>query len=361
MMTGKERIMASLRGKQTDHLCWSPLVDQYFISSLPAQGYPELNVPDAVRLLKADIVERHCPVVKLQYDSNIIHSIEQKDDTILETFETPVGVLQVEKLARHSLYLGQVTRHMIETIDDIKILCYLAEHSHYVSNYHEYYVWASLVTDDGIVTAEAPPTPIQMFLQELCSVEQTFYFLVDHQDEIETCFDLLHQRNLQAYDLLAQGPAEVLIDYEDTSSTVISPDYYRKYCHDKIDQYADICHGAGKCFLTHMCGKLSVFNQQLQTGRQDGIDSVCPATTGDIWIDEARNAWGTEKIIVGGIEPPKLERMTVKQTRHYVTQLLDRMPSFTRFILSTGDATAHGTPVENLLAVSEVVQNYPWK
>jgi hypothetical protein len=62
-MTGKERIMASLRGKHTDRLCWSPLVDQYFISSLPAQGYPELNVPDAVRLLKADIMERHCPVV----------------------------------------------------------------------------------------------------------------------------------------------------------------------------------------------------------------------------------------------------------------------------------------------------------
>jgi hypothetical protein len=40
--------MASLRGKHTDRLCWSPLVDQYFISSLPAQGYPELNVPDAV-------------------------------------------------------------------------------------------------------------------------------------------------------------------------------------------------------------------------------------------------------------------------------------------------------------------------
>jgi len=53
--------------------------------------------------------------------------------------------------------------------------------------------------------------------------------------------------------------------------------------------------------------------------------------------------------------------MNEEKTRQYVTAILDQMPTFSRFILGTGDATAHGTPVANLRAVSEVVSQYPWK
>ena len=44
-----------------------------------------------------------------------------------------------------------------------------------------------------------------------------------------------------------------------------------------------------------------------------------------------------------------------------VTRILDMMPTFRRFILGTGDATAHATPVANLRAISELVQRYAWK
>ena len=64
---------------------------------------------------------------------------------------------------------------------------------------------------------------------------------------------------------------------------------------------------------------------------------------------------------MGGLEPPALVMMNEEKTRQYVTAILDQMPTFSRFILGTGDATAHGTPVANLRAVSEVVSQYPWK
>ncbi|MGD0006353.1 MAG: uroporphyrinogen decarboxylase family protein, partial [Anaerolineaceae bacterium] len=148
---------------------------------------------------------------------------------------------------------------------------------------------------------------------------------------------------------------------EDTSSTILSPAVYRKYCAPVLNEYAEICHSAGKLYLTHMCGKLSAFNPQLKAGLQDGIESVCPPTTGDIWAYEARRAWGAEKIIVGGLEPAALQRMTTAETTDYVTRILDQMPTFRRFILGTGDATAHATPVANLRAISDLVRRYPWK
>jgi uroporphyrinogen-III decarboxylase len=110
-----------------------------------------------------------------------------------------------------------------------------------------------------------------------------------------------------------------------------------------------------------MCGKLRAFHTELRQGNQDGFDSLCPPTSGDTWACDARSAWGSEKIIIGGIEPAALARMDADTTRTYVTRVLDQMPTLRRFILSTGDATAYGTPVENLRAVADVVANYPWK
>ncbi|MBE3038617.1 MAG: hypothetical protein IMZ62_07385, partial [Chloroflexi bacterium] len=76
---------------------------------------------------------------------------------------------------------------------------------------------------------------------------------------------------------------------------------------------------------------------------------------------EARAAWGGDKVIIGGVEPAALARMDAGETRAYVTRVLDQMLTLRRFVLSTGDATAYGTPVENLRAVTDVVTNYPWK
>jgi hypothetical protein len=53
--------------------------------------------------------------------------------------------------------------------------------------------------------------------------------------------------------------------------------------------------------------------------------------------------------------------MNRDQTRAYVLDILDKMPSFNRFILSTGDATAYGTPHENLREVERTAASYGWK
>lgn len=87
----------------------------------------------------------------------------------------------------------------------------------------------------------------------------------------------------------------------------------------------------------------------------DGIDSVCPPSTGDTWADEALASW-PGKVVVGGLEPPALQRMTVEETRAYTREVLGRVAPGSRLILSTGDATSYGTPVENLMAVGEVVE-----
>jgi hypothetical protein len=360
-MNGRERIMAALRGEETDRLCWSPLIDQYFTSSLPEQGYEEIDSPAVFRLIGGDVIERHCPSIQRQEDSTIVRQVVENADTHLEIIETPVGTLRIEQHYSESAKSSYIKKHPLNTIEDVKVYEYILEHTQYKEDFNAFLEQDQIIGIDGIATSDGPMSPIQEFFQTLCGIENTYYLLWNHPREINACFDLMHEKNKQAYRLTCEGPLEVVIDYEDTSSTVISPKYFQKYCAPFLKEYADICHDAGKLFITHMCGKLSAFGDQIWDGCQDGIDSVCPPTSGDIWSHEARETWDSGKIIIGGIEPSKLARMSVDETRKYATQVLDQMPNFRRFILSTGCATAYGTPVGNLQAVTDIVANYAWK
>jgi len=359
-MNGKERIWAALHGQECDRLCWSPLIDNYFTSSLPAQGFLRTDWLDTYRLVGANIFARHTPTILTVEDGTITRNLARFPDHEVETIETPVGSLIIER-GTNPWEAIHVTRFPIQTIEDVKTWEHIVNHTHYVENYSAFREQERLIGDDGMATSSAPLTPLMHIMEDLCGIQNGYYLLADHPEEMEVCFAIMHEKNKEAYRLLSQGPEQVIICYEDTSSTILSPSVYRKYCAPMLNEYAEICHAAGKLYLTHMCGKLSAFNPQLKAGYQDGIESVCPPPTGDIWSYQARAAWGTEKIIVGGLEPPTLVRMNVEETRQYATAILDQMPTFSRFILGTGDATAHGTPVANLRAISEVVSQYPWK
>jgi hypothetical protein len=120
-----------------------------------------------------------------------------------------------------------------------------------------------------------------------CGVQATTYLLIDQPAEMAECFSVMHQKNLEQYRLVCESPTDVVFDYENTSSTVMSPAFYRQHSEAFINEYADICHAANKLFITHMCGKLSAFNVELEAGAQDGFDSLCPrpqATSGLVML-----------------------------------------------------------------------------
>lgn len=53
-------------------------------------------------------------------------------------------------------------------------------------------------------------------------------FFLDHPKKLDSLIRLMQARNRELYELIADSPAEVVIDYENTSTTFISPDLYRE-------------------------------------------------------------------------------------------------------------------------------------
>lgn len=351
-MTGRERLLAALDRKETDRMPFAPLIDDYFISSLGEQGYPQ-DILGAMRLIGNDIMERHVGMVKSEW-TNVDRRREKRDQMFRNIYETPVGtVYQEERPVGNTMFSS---RYLIQSIEDVKVYQYMVEHTRLTSMERAFIERDKEIGEDGIPAMSGPMCPLQELLQHLAGVENTVYLLADYPEELEELFDAMHERNKRIYRLLANYPGRVVFDYEDTSTTVMSRSMYVDYTMPCIDEYADIMHKAGKLFIAHMCGKLSGFVEEIGKGRMDGIDSVCPPTTGDLCSWDARQAWGEEKVVIGGIEPPALARMSVEECLSYVAEIIERMPFAAGFILSSGDAVPYGTPMDNLKAIAEYIR-----
>ena len=352
-MTSKERVMAVLKGKEPDRIPWAPLIDEYYGNYLKSRGL-SLNNVEILRMIGADVIERHVHVFDRKYSGMEFETKRKGNEEILY-ITTPVGRLQ-----QYYSYSGETKfckGYMVNTLEDMKTMKYMYEKVQIVLDEKAFLKEQAYIGDDGIATASMEQTPILKLIEYGTGLENFTYLLEDYKTEMEELMETMHQSNLRLVRKLVESPAEVIIDYEDTSTTLISAEWYKKYCSRYIDEYADMIHDAGKVYITHMCGKLKGFTDIIRINRMDGIDSVCPPTTGDLRADEALKAF-EGKFIIGGIDPPELKRMSVDETEKYVQDILNSIVPGRNFILSTGDATSYGTPVENLMKVSEMIKKY---
>ncbi|MBS3766967.1 MAG: hypothetical protein KGY75_02440 [Candidatus Cloacimonetes bacterium] len=363
-MTSRERLTAVLNGEKPDYLPWSPLVDYYFLSSWDSKK--AASIIDASQELEFDLMERHVPTysepfgasLELVCTNDVKYESVREEDKIFNRYITPKGTVEEKRVTTEKIKYGFIKKHYIEDIEDLRIYKYVLENLEFKSMKEEFKKKDKEIGEAGIAVPSAPLTPIQQFLQFLIGLEKTVYMLMDHPEEMQEVLDLIHEKNKECYEIILDYPSDVVIPYEDTSTTVLSPNMYENYCMDYIDEYAELALAKDTKYITHMCGKLSKLIDQLAAGKMDGIDSMCPPTSGDLWPYDAREELGDKKIIIGGIEPASLQKLSVDEVKDYVMDLLKKMQPGYNFILSTGDATPHGTPIKNLWAVAEIRDKY---
>ncbi|MBS6196343.1 MAG: hypothetical protein KH828_12265 [Clostridiales bacterium] len=355
-MTSRERLLNTFYKKEVDRFAWSPLIDDYFIRSLPEQSI-HMDILEAMRYIGNDIMERHVAGPEACYDCVEIRVEESRENKSYRTwYETPVGKIFEER--KYSGETSFITRPLIESVEDMKIYEYVVQNMSFKENIAKFVERDRLIGDDGMATPSGMLTPIQQLLQHLAGVENTVFLMYDYEEEMNELLNAMHENNLKQYRILAEYPAKVVFAYEDTSSTVMSRDMFMKYSVPLINEYANLLHKSDKMFITHMCGCLNAFKHEIKDGLQDGIDSLCPPCTGDLYAWEARRVWGDNKVIIGGIDPPKLSRMNTKESAEEARMILEKMRGERGFILSTGDAVSYGTPIENLKAITKVVETF---
>lgn len=378
-MTGRERILAALNREPVDRIPFVPLIGPYTLMDMPeevagkATGRGLFDPPRMIaasRALGCDLMIRHVAATgplgtgapHLQSLGGFAPLIEVKtefkDGQLSETLTTPVGSVTGRwKFTDRVGVIPHLVKYVVNNYEEMNIFHYAVEHMNtepVAANYDAFLEIDKMIGDEGIPTASISNSPLMFLIEMAWGLESTYLLLHDHRDEVEDILDKLHASLKRYVEVLAASPAQVVIQYENTSTTLLSPTIFRRYCLPYLNDYADILKGAGKIYLVHMCGTLHSLVDDIAQGHFNGICDVAPPPTGDLPLDEAA-AKLPGKVVIGGIDANTFISRDAEFVKAEVSNLIERIKPFRGVLLGSGDVTPRGTPAENLRTIRSLV------
>jgi Uroporphyrinogen decarboxylase (URO-D) len=304
-MTGRERLNAVLRREPTDRIPWSTLVDETTLSRCPEELRGNDGL-DFYRHLGCDIfmldgfnTPHTLRTPELVWGDGVLVNVRREGTRTIRETTTPMGTLTAV------FEQGHPVKYPVDSLDTIRIYQSMWENAAHV----EHDDWESLaaidalIGDQGVATRFWGPTPIPQLLQLDMGIESFYTLWYDHPDAVESLIHIMHERKREAFRQLARGPWDSVTLCENTSTSYISPDLYRKHNMPHQREFVELAKGCGKTAIIHMCGLVrGVLDLVKETGC-DGIHFLTPPPTGDTPWEEALDVIGEDLIILGCLDP----------------------------------------------------------
>jgi len=378
-MNARERILAALQGQPVDRIPFVPLIDTYSVLDMPAhvqqamqagasEGYWQ-GMLAAIREIGCDILLRHVYVTRSasgaphlngfgSFEPPVVTSSRMDRSLLVEKLETPIGTLTgTWGFTEMHGWIPHPVKHLVTDHEELKIFAYAVEHLRLEKpepDFENFVNAEKAIGEAGIATTSFLNTPLMDLIETCWGLENTYFMLHDYPDEVDAILDRLHQVQRLTVKRIAESPAKVVIEYENTSSTLLSPKIFRRYCLPLLNEYADILHSAGKIFLVHMCGKLQAFAGDLASARFDGIADISPHPTGNFTLDEAAAAL-PGKIVIGGIDATTFIEPDLPRVEAKIAALIESIKPYPGVLLGSADTAPRGTPLETFRLIQHLV------
>lgn len=359
-MTSRERLNCILEGKTPDRVASSFLINPYYTNSLPGK-------PDPIEFMKeidCDIIDRDCPLpYKKVLTGGVTYTDVYENGETVRTYVTPVGTVY-ESFAGPMLW-GSISARktsFIKEIEDYKILQYVYEHMEFEPDYSWYEDREKLIGDHGIVVPQA--TEFRSSLEYLLEddLERTIIDLSEEPEIVEEFIYTLREANLRACRVAAGCPATYYNIWEDSSTTLLSPNWFEKYVLPEFNMFTDILNASGKKLIHHACGKISNLLPLMKQEDVVAFESVTPLPVGDICIEDCFNAWHDKFVVIGGLDPTFLIRCTMEDLEKRTTETIESLGQYKKnFILANGDSLPPRVAPEKLLKMIEIAKRYTFE
>jgi uroporphyrinogen-III decarboxylase len=247
--------------------------------------------------------------------------------------------------------------HMVRTADDLRTYSFMYKDAVYNSRQDFVSARIARMGDAGLISIFGPPTPLLDLIMFQIRLPTVYHLLADSPSEVEALLAVMHRRNCEYYEIAAEAPGEVVRSFEDTSTTLLSPELYRRHCLRQLQDYRDICHARGKLFVPHMCGLLrGVLTELAQTG-VDGIEAITPPPLGDTPIGLAREKLGPDITLIGGLDPTQFVGATPDKTRSMIQDVVSQIGDGRRMVL--GHEEIHiKADFESVRVIPDLLEEY---
>lgn len=214
------------------------------------------------------------------------------------------------------------------------------------------------VGERGYTFAGIGESPLMYWVEWLAGVEQAHLLLVDYPAEVEALFDAIQSFLVGvARIMIGYSPVEALYLVENTSTTLISPTQYHKYCLPQVGQIAQMASEAGRSMILHMCGHLKALLPDLSTVPVRGFEAFTSPTLGNTSLLEGRTGC-PDKALIGGTNA----MLWLKPARQIIAKLeedLGALPHRRGIVVTSGGVMPPFSKPETIRAVCDWVKAYP--
>jgi hypothetical protein len=253
-------------------------------------------------------------------------------------FETPVGTVEERREWSPVSYSWPITHHMIQGVEDLKVIRYVFERLTYAANWDLFREVDAQVGELGLPLVQVPYTGMGFFMSRYAGVEQTVMLAADEPTEFEATLAAINTAHAACCRLMAEGPSQVLIHSDNLTSDTHSPPWVARYSAEHYRTMTRIAHEHGKPLVTHIDGRLRGLLAATRDLGFDGADAATPAPWGDLTPAQCRAEAGPKYILSGGVPPDSFNaNVPLRVFDAQVEAWLDLRHQSSALIIAPGD------------------------
>ncbi|MCX7705152.1 MAG: uroporphyrinogen decarboxylase family protein [bacterium] len=360
-MTKRERFLKALKNETVDCLVWAPNFD-YWLHVNTAEGtlpekYRGMTRNDIVRAIGGYIWNRQ-PGIKASCDSSIKTKKIDTDETTITEITTPLGSVRcIHKKTETEHRTRHLSEHFIKTIDDIRIMKYIAEATYYEPDYQPALKALEETDDDGIVLNGCFSVPFIQFAKIDAGYVNAFYLWIDYRKEVDELLDTYFKKYIEGIKILADGYADVIATGDNMDGVMITPPIFKEYAIPYYQECKKILSEKGKIFEGHWCGRTENLLPLVPGCGLDVVEAIVTAPMARITLKEALDILDNKVVLQGGIPSVLVckEGGTKQDFIRYINEVILPLKTKRSFILGMSDNVPPNADFERVEMVSKLI------
>lgn len=357
-LTVKERWLAALRMQPVDRLpFWPKLSGAY--PQAQAAPFRDMTVPQLHAWIGSD---PHMGVPGCLREVRKTTSVTYvREAAALQTlFKGPGGELEMVQHYDPSTQSWHPVQFPVRTRDDIRTMTRIVQDADFevdAEALQKARDQAREIGHQAITVNTIGTSPLMHWVEYLAGVEAAHYLLADCPEEVESLFDALHAVNRRKAELLcAHSPADALYMMENTSTTLISPDQFRRYCAPHLADYAAIAKSRDRLLILHMCGHLKALLPDLARIPARAFEAFTAPTLGNTTLLDGRTQC-PDKCLIGGTHAMLWTRSTPEIIAG-IAEALAPLPHHRGLVVTSAGVMPPSCTPETIKAVCDWVKEF---
>jgi hypothetical protein len=365
-MNNRQRILAILNRQMPDRIPWIPRLELWY-NARCRQG----NLPEAYRGLTLRQLERKLGMGTPAREGSVYRTIfrnvevksETRGDQLLTWYITPLGKVFTANQASATLEDGGIygkpqTSHMIKEAADYPVAQFIVEHTEYLPAYDAYHRYDEQIGEDGLPMIHVGQEPMYRILQDLVGYNDAYFHLQDYRPQVMKLYDALMEKALEMQAVVLDSPGVLFLHGEHFDAQMTPPPVFRQYMLPYFQSFAEKLHARGKFLVCHADADTSNLLELIRSAGYDMAECFVSRPMVRVTLAEARQAWGNEVSIWGGLPSVLLcDPYTDEEFETAMRQMFQDIAPGNAFILGVADNVMAETHFERILRVGEMLDN----